>query len=94
MMAPLHFKQLQTRYLSAVGMLLMLALSAGAALSQTAPTDPATTTTSIEADKEKAYAAAIANCEGMWDRDTHMTRTEWSRTCRRVQARLKQMEWR
>ena len=91
MMAPLHFKQL--RYLSAVGMLLMLALSAGAALSQTAPTDPATTT-SIEAGKEKAYAAAIASCEGIWDRDTHMTRTEWSRTCRRVQARLKQMEWR
>ena len=90
MMAPLHLKQLQTPHLSAVSMLLMLALiSAGAALSQTAPTDPA-----IEASKEKAYAAAIANCEGMWDRDTHMTRTEWSRTCRRVQARLKQMEWR
>ena len=91
MMAPLHFKPLQTPRLSAVSMLLMLALSAGAALSQTAPKDP-TTTTSVEADKEKAYAAAIANCEDMWDRDTHMTRKEWSRTCRRVQARLKQVE--
>ena len=93
MMAPLHFKQLQTPHLSAVSMLLMLSLSAGAALSQTAPKDSATTTTSVEAGKEKAYEAAIANCEGMWDRDTHMTTKEWSRTCRRVQARLKQMEW-
>jgi len=91
-MALFHFKQLQTSQLSAVGMLL-LAVSAGSALSQTARTDPATTTRPIEADKEKAYTAAIANCEGMWDRDTHMTKTEWSRTCRRVQARLKQMEW-
>ena len=92
-MAPLHFKQLPTPHLSAVSVLLLLALSAGSALSQTAPADPATTTTSIEAGKAKAYAAAITNCEGMWDRDTHMTRNEWSRTCRRVQARLKQMEW-
>jgi hypothetical protein len=92
MMVQLHFKQIEAPHLSAVGMLLMLALSAGSALSQTAPTDPATTTTSIEAGKEKAYAAAIANCEGLWDRDTHMTRKEWSRTCRRVQARLKQVE--
>jgi hypothetical protein len=89
MMVQLHFKQIHTPHLSAVGMLLMLYLSAGAALSQTAPIDPATTR-SVE---EKAHAAAIANCEGMWDRDTHMTRKEWSRTCRRVQARLKQMEW-
>ena len=85
---------LQMPYLSAVSMLLLLALSTGAALSQTAPAGPATTATPVEADKEKAYAAAIANCEGMWDRDTHMTKNEWSRTCRRVQARLKQMEWR
>jgi hypothetical protein len=78
-------------YLSVVSMLLSLALSAGAALSQSPPADPATT--SVEADEEKADAAAIANCEAMWDRDTHMTKKEWSQTCRRVQTRLRRMEW-
>jgi hypothetical protein len=91
-MAPLCFKQLQTPHLSAASMILMLTLNAGAALSQTRPTDSATTK-SVEAHKEKGYASAIADCERMWDRDTHMTRKEWSSTCQRVQARLKQMEW-
>jgi hypothetical protein len=93
MMAPLHFKQHHTPHLSAVSMLLMLSLSAGSALSQTAPTNPGTAK-SIEDAKDKAYAAAIASCERLWDRDTHMTKKEWSSTCRRVQARLKQMELR
>jgi hypothetical protein len=91
--APLHFKQRQTPHLSAVMLVLMLALSAGAAVSQTAPTD-AITTTPTEAGTDKEYATAIANCESMWDRDTHMTRKEWSRTCRRVQDRLKRKELR
>jgi hypothetical protein len=93
-MAPLCFKQLPTPHLSAVSVLLMLTLSAGAALSQTAPTDLGTTAKPIEDAKHEAYAAAIANCERLWDRDTHMTKKEWSSTCRRVQARLKRMEWR
>jgi hypothetical protein len=74
--------------------LLSLSLCVGAALAQTgAPVVPSATPP-VEPGKEKAYAAAIANCEGMWDRGTHMTRKEWSRTCRRVQNRLQQMELR
>jgi hypothetical protein len=75
--------------------LLSLSLCVGAALAQTGPPMvPSATLPSDESGKEKAYAAAIANCEGMWDRRTHMTRKEWSRTCRRVQNRLQQMELR
>jgi hypothetical protein len=52
------------------------------------------TAASVELEKQKAHAAGIANCEAMWDRTTHMTKTEWSRTCRRVQNRLRQLELR
>jgi hypothetical protein len=74
---------------------LVLASSAGAALAQTGPASPSAshaTSASIQAAKQKAHAAAIENCEAMWDRDTHMTRKEWSRTCRRVQVRLEGLE--
>jgi hypothetical protein len=27
----------------------------------------------------------------LWDKATHMTKQEWSRTCRRVQSRLDQV---
>jgi hypothetical protein len=54
----------------------------------------AATAESVELDKQKAHAAAIANCEAMWDSATHMTKTEWSRTCRRVQNRLRKLELR
>jgi hypothetical protein len=30
----------------------------------------------------------IADCIQLWDRETHMTKQEWARTCRRVQNRL------
>ena len=36
-------------------------------------------------------AAAVESCVQMWDRDTHMTRTEWLRTCQRVQNRLQKL---
>jgi hypothetical protein len=53
------------------------------------------TAAAVELDKQKkAHEAAIANCVAMWDRATHMTKTEWSRTCRRVQDRLRQLELR
>ena len=75
---------------------LILAPSVGAALAQAAPAPSAPTSgetaTSIEVSKQKAHAAAIANCEAMWDRGTHMTRNDWSRACRRVQDRLQQLE--
>jgi hypothetical protein len=54
----------------------------------------AATAESVELDKQKAHAAAIANCEAMWDSATHMTKTEWSRTCRRVHNRLRKLELR
>jgi hypothetical protein len=79
---------------------LILVLSAGAALAQTgpaapsAPTSGATLASVVEAGKQKAHAAAVAGCEAMWDRATHMTREEWSRTCRRVQLRLQRLELR
>jgi hypothetical protein len=78
--------------LSAVSTLLIVSLSAGAASGQAVRAAPSAAATSTEDSKQKEYAAAIANCEGMWDRGTHMTREQWSRTCRRVQARLKQMD--
>jgi hypothetical protein len=80
--------------LSAVSTLLIVSLSAGAASGQAVRAAPSAAATSTEDSKDKEYAAAIANCEGMWDRGTRMTREQWSRTCRRVQARLKQMELR
>jgi hypothetical protein len=80
--------------LSVVSTILIVSLSAGAASGQAVRAAPSAAATSNEDTKEKEYAAAIANCEGMWDRGTHMSREQWSRTCRRVQARLKQMELR
>jgi hypothetical protein len=76
---------------------LILVLSAGSALAQTGPAGPSApsldaTLASVEAGKLKAYA--VADCEAMWDRATHMTRKEWSRTCRRVQLRLQKLELR
>jgi hypothetical protein len=75
---------------------LILILSAGAASAQAGPAAPSpdATLASVEAGRQKAHAAAVADCEAMWDRATHMTRKEWSRTCRRVQLRLQQLELR
>ncbi len=44
------------------------------------------------ASKRDSHAAAVADCVGMWDRGTHMTKKEWSLTCRRVQNRLERLE--
>lgn len=74
--------------------LLSLSLCVGAALAQTAPPVVSSAKPPVEPGRVQAYAAAIASCEGMWDRGAHMTRKEWSRTCRRVQDRLQQMELR
>ena len=32
------------------------------------------------------------DCMRLWDQGTHMTKQEWSRTCRRVQGRLNQVQ--
>ena len=42
--------------------------------------------------KQRAHIAAVANCEQMWDRGTHMSVQEWARACRRVQSRLKLLD--
>lgn len=34
---------------------------------------------------------ALAECMQLWEPATHMTRQQWSRTCRRVQTRLDQI---
>jgi hypothetical protein len=43
-------------------------------------------------DEGTIHEKAIADCEGIWDRGTHMTMQEWSRTCRRVQTRLQGLD--
>jgi len=75
---------------------LILLASAGAAeRADPAPSVAmAATAESVELAKQKAHAAAIANCEAMWDSATHMTKTEWSRACRRVQDRLRKLDLR
>jgi hypothetical protein len=46
----------------------------------------------VEQTKQGAHETAVA--EQMWDRGTHMSKREWSQTCRRVQNRLRQLELR
>jgi len=38
------------------------------------------------------HERAVADCERIWDAGTHMTKQEWSRTCRRVQTRLQRID--
>jgi hypothetical protein len=33
-----------------------------------------------------------ADCVKLWDRDTHMSRADWSRTCRRIENRLQNLQ--
>jgi hypothetical protein len=73
----------------------ILYFSAGVAFAQVeAEPGPAGTTRSLAEGlvKPSAHEAAVAECEGMWDRGTHMTRKEWSQTCRRVQDRLRRLD--
>jgi len=75
----------------------LLVASAGLAFAQVVPPSPAAPGSlpkpgqTISAEKN-ARDAAVADCEQMWDRGTHMTKQEWSRTCRRVQDRLQQIQ--
>jgi hypothetical protein len=34
----------------------------------------------------------VADCMRLWDRETHMTKQEWSRTCRRINRRVNNAE--
>jgi len=75
---------------------LVLGAGIGPALAQVPPTVPATTRSVPIGEAKTAakneHAAAVADCQRMWDSGTHMTRQEWSRTCRRVQDRLQQLQ--
>ena len=46
----------------------------------------------LTADQKRVRELAVANCESMWDRGTHMTKRDWARTCRRVQNRLQSLD--
>jgi len=48
----------------------------------------------VQPTRQSVHEAAITDCEHMWDRGTHMTKRDWSQTCRRVQNRLQQLELR
>ena len=74
---------------------IVLCLSAGVASAEVVGVprpDGAARSLAAESSKRTAHEAAVADCEGMWDRSTHMTKREWSQTCRRVQNRLRQIE--
>ena len=43
---------------------------------------------SLPQSRRKEHDRAIADCMGMWDSGTHMTKQVWARTCKRVQTRL------
>jgi hypothetical protein len=43
---------------------------------------------SSSASRKDAAQAAVAECEGLWDKDTHMTKEQWRATCNRIQNRL------
>lgn len=78
----------------AIAALLLGSFIVPAAAQVVAPAPPGPTPKArqtIAAEKD-THAAAVADCEQMWDRGTHMTKQEWARTCRRVQDRLQQMQ--
>jgi cytochrome c5 len=87
---------------------LALVLSAGAVLAQTGSmtTSPAATAPSTAAPANPGPAVAgkaartgksavddsIAECMGLWDAGTHMSKQEWSSTCKRIQTRLENLK--
>lgn len=38
--------------------------------------------------RQNEHDNAVIDCMQMWDSGTHMTKQQWSRTCKRVQTRL------
>lgn len=74
--------------------LLPLLLGAGSALAQTGALPSAPAPASPKATMSPGPPAkggaddAVAECMRLWDAATHMSKQEWSRTCRRIQTRL------
>jgi hypothetical protein len=42
--------------------------------------------------RQNEHDSAIIDCMQMWDSGTHMTKQQWSRTCKRVQTRLENLK--
>ncbi len=86
---------------TAIATLLSLALGISAALAQSAPMIPGPATGAIgktpaktrtPAVAKSATAEGVADCMKLWDAGTHMSKAEWSATCKRVQNRLENLK--
>jgi len=80
----------------AIAATLLFCLSAELAFSEI-PAGEAKAASAEAAAKRSADAIAmeeraIGDCERTWDSGTHMSKQDWSRTCRRVQLRLKRLD--
>jgi len=71
-----------------------LALAAGAAQAQPAPATGATSPASgtpdaalSAAEIKQRSAQYLTDCVNDWDKGTHMSKQDWTRTCRRVVQR-------
>lgn len=79
---------------TAIAAALSLALGAGTALAQstTLPTTGAIAKEDPKAAAARKTAESIAECMRMWDAGTHMSKAQWSTTCKRVQSRLENLK--
>jgi predicted pyridoxine 5'-phosphate oxidase superfamily flavin-nucleotide-binding protein len=86
---------------------LALAASVGAVFAQTTPSSPPSASASPRtaatppkplSPAEVALAAKttaeqnIADCMRLWDKGTHMSKQQWSSTCKRIQTRLENLK--
>ena len=71
--------------LHAVAALAQTGTSAPTAASNAAPVAPGSATRSASQDIR-------AQCIGMWDAGTHMTKQEWAKTCARSHTRLENLK--
>jgi hypothetical protein len=79
---------------TALTIALVLGWTAGVALAQpatappSAPSDPKSRQTGAEKGPD---TESLTSCLAMWEATTHMSRQEWARACRRVDARLRNL---
>jgi hypothetical protein len=77
---------------------LAFGLGASVALAEVAPAPMVKSRISVlTADealiaKKAEDAKSLADCERHWDPGTHMTKSTWRQTCRRVQERFRQLD--
>jgi hypothetical protein len=69
--------------------LLAMSLSAEIALAQVFPAPAKRPSESALVLKD---AKELTDCEGRWEAATHMTKKQWSQTCRRVLDRLRLLD--